>query len=140
MKEKNERKRNSFSLYQLQRPRLLFFSVFSASAPFSFLVSAFLPFLFSFSSASLFFFLFSGSVSLSFLFSSCVALFQPKNISQPKTFLCSAQNLFQFSPKPFFQPKTFLLQKPQRVAPLSSAPFFFFVCASFSVSCQLLRP
>ena len=102
------------------------FSVsFLLQRPFLFWSALFSFFLFSFSSASLFFFLFSGSASLSFLFSSCVALFQPKNISQPKTFLCSAQNLFQFSPKPFFQPKTFLLQKPQRVAPLSSAPPFF---------------
>ena len=125
MKEKNERKRNSFSLYQLQRPCLLFFSVFFASVLFSFLVSAFLLFLFSFSSASLFFFLFFGSVSLSFLFSSCVSPFQPKNISQPKTFLCSTQNLFQFNPKHFFSAQNVFASKAQRVAPLSSAPPFF---------------
>ena len=75
---KNECKRISFSLYQLQRPLLLFFSVFSASAPLFFSFSFFqfrrplLLFSFFFSS-----WLFSFSTSL-------FVLFLAQNLLQPK--------------------------------------------------------
>ena len=88
----------------------------------------------------------SFSSCLSFLFSSRVAL-----IFSPKTFF-SAQNNSLFSPKPFlvqptplFQP-LFVLFRPLfflfHVLPSKSPQMCsaVFVHASFSVSCQLLRP
>ena len=57
----------------------------------------------------------------------------PKHFSvQPKTFFSSAQNLF-------FSPKRFCFKSPTCCSFKFSPPFFF-VRASFSVSCQLLRP
>ena len=72
----------------------------------------------------LFVFWFSASF-FSFQFT-CCPFFQPKNIFQPKTVL---------SPKP----KTFCFKSPN-VLLLLVQPLFSFVRASFSVSCQLLRP
>ena len=99
---KNECKRISFSLYQFQRLPSLFFSLFFASAPFSFLqcllfFSVSEPFL----SCSPFF---SGQRPFSafvqcplFLFCRRVALLQPKIfIFNPKRF--SAQKSLFFSP------------------------------------------
>ena len=127
---KNENKRISFSLYQLQRLPSFLFSLCSVQH---------LPFLLSFLFQPFFFFLFFflvlfsvplfGEVQrllflllsafllflfflpfFSFQFMCCPFFSAQKHFFQPKTILSSAQNLFQFSPKHFFSPKQFSLQ------------------------------
>ena len=81
---KNECKRISFSLYQLQRPLLLFFSVFSASAPFSASVPLFFSFsFFQFRRPLLLFSFFFSSWLFSFS-TSLFVLFLAQNLLQPK--------------------------------------------------------
>ena len=89
------------------------FSAFSLFQP---------SFSFSFSAAPFFFFFFGAFSSFLFLVQCLFLLFLSSHVA-----LFSAQNLF------LFNPKHFSLQ-PKRVAPLSSAPLFFFsflVSASF---------
>ena len=93
---KNEHKRISFSLYQLQRLPSFLFSLCSVQH---------LPFLlaFIFFSVHVLPFFFSPKTFFSAqnnsLFSPKPFSVQPKTFFQPKTILSSAQNLFQFSPK-----------------------------------------
>ena len=118
---KNERKRISFSLYQLQHP-LSYFSVsFLLQPPFLFSSASFsFQFQRLFLSASTPPLLFS-SASL-FLFFRCVALFLAQN-----TF--SAQNVFQ--PKILFQPKTFFSPKNLSLFVVQRLLLFFLFSASF---------
>ena len=108
---KNERKRISFSLYQLQRPPLVFQCLLCFNPPFcfsaSFLFSLFLfsaSFFFCFCSAPLSFCfysapaLFSPALTFSFL-QTCCPFFSPKHFSAQDTF--SAQNVFGSMPPSF---------------------------------------
>ena len=111
---------HSFLLFSVQPSFFLFFCF----SPLSWFCSAPL-FLFLFSTPFLVKRLLSTSFSASFLLSSCSPTFlkaSPKLVAAQK-----AQNV--------------LLQKPQRVAPFSSAPLFYSSPFSFQFfPCQLLRP
>ena len=131
---KNERKRISFNLYQLQRLPSFLFSLCSVQC---------LPFLLFFLFQPFFFFFFSGSVfsapflgkfsaSLLFLFFlpffsfqfTCCPFFSPKTFFfQPKTILCSAQKQFSLQPKTFFSLAQNIFFNPKTILSLAQNVF-----------------
>ena len=105
--------------FLLQRPFLFWSALFSLFCS-PFLVPPFSSFCFLVQPLFLFFLV------------HVLPFFSPKTFLNPKP--------FSVQPKTFFSAQNVFASKAPTCCSFKFSPPFFFVCASFSVSCQLLRP